>query len=99
MAWLGLMTLMVLELVLGIDNLVFNHGRQRPPAARPYLCDPLVLHIADAPWLAGEHLLDVKRLNVRSYTTLGRSRPVTTGRKRPKAASEFRGLAPLAVAL
>jgi hypothetical protein len=30
MAWLGLMTLMVLELVLGIDNLVFKHGRQRP---------------------------------------------------------------------
>lgn len=68
-AWLGLLTLIVLDLVLGIDNLVFITIMRShlPRAAQSYLCDQLVLRIADAPWLAGEHPLDVLWLDVHFY--------------------------------
>ncbi len=56
-AWLGLLTLIFLELVLGIDNLVFIAilADKLPPAQRDRARVP---GIADAPGPAGEHRLD-----------------------------------------
>lgn len=58
-AWLGLLTLIVLELVLGIDNLVFIAilADKLPPEQRDRAVDRFVAGVADASGPAGEYFL------------------------------------------